>query len=424
MPANKKTSKERLKLYRNASNPFILYLEDDPYELTEEVLNNQVDADIQKKRTWVYPTIKFISFNGQILKLQISNTETAYEMVVKIEPDKLHISCSCASQVQTLCNHTYQTLVKLISFERIDYFKRYSPNGLVEIALANKSHFKVKRTTTGLCIKPTEKLGTIYKIGDKMSDFSFHEVLNLPQETVEQEMVRLTDLTYIILYSSRDKCFPFLLPCVGILNKAGTDIKGFYNFIAGPLKEYNAYLTDEQKELNTLCLDMLMETQNQIGSIITCDIEQINCAVNIFNLWKKAIPSLLHQSFVYRYNFYYRVQLKDRPQKGRLQRIYLSRERPYLYFQLIDKGPFYQLEMKVCIKGNILKHFDAISTFFICNDNTLYFLPSLKDVGITEWMRKCHNRITVFKEHFTEFEKEYLEPLSNNYRIEIIPSKK
>src|SRR5689334_332895 len=115
MPANKKTSKERLKLYRNASKPFILYLEDEPYELTEEVLNNQVDADIQKKRTWVYPTIKFISFHDQILKLRISNTEAAYDMVVKIEPDKLHISCSCASQVQTLCNHTYQTLVKLIS---------------------------------------------------------------------------------------------------------------------------------------------------------------------------------------------------------------------------------------------------------------------------------------------------------------------
>jgi hypothetical protein len=418
MPANKKTKQERF-----ASTPFILHLDDEPYELTAEGLKNQADESLQKKRNWSYPTIKFISLSDQILKLRISDEES-FEMTVKIEPYKLHISCSCGSPVLTLCIHTFQTLKKIILFEKTDYFKQFMSDGLVEIALANKKHFKVKRTTTGLSIQPADTLGTMYKIADKMGDCNFPDVLNLPQETVEQEMVRLTDLTYIILYSSRDKYFPFLLPCVGILNKAGTDIKGFYNFITTPLNEYDAYLTNEQKELNALCLDMWMEAKNQSGSIITCDAEQTNCAVNIFNLWNKALPILRHQPFVYLYNFYHRVQLKNRPQKGRLQRVYLSREKPYLHFQLIDNGPFYQLEMKVSIKGDTLRHFDAISTFFIGKDKALYMLSSLKDAGITEWMRRHNNRITVFKEHFNEFEKQYLEPLSNNYRLEIIPSKK
>lgn len=423
MPANKRTSKERLNILRNASNPFIIHLEDEPYTLTEEVLNNQVDTTIQKKRTWVYPAIKFISFKDKILKLRISHTEASYEMSVKIEPDKLHISCSCGSPVQTLCNHSYQTLIKLISFERADYFKSFSPNGLIEIALANKKHFKIKRTNTGLYIKPAETLGSIYKI-DKMGDCNFPDVLNLPQETVEQELVRLTDLTYIVLYSSRDKYFPFLLPCVGILNKAGTDIKGFYNFITGPFNEYDAYLTNEQKELNSLCLEMLMETKNKNGSIITGDIVQSSYAVNIFDLWNKVIPFLLHQPFVYLYNFYHKVQLKDRPQKGRLQRIILSRQKPHLYFQLIDKGAFYQLQLHFSIQGKSLKQFETASNFFICRDKNLYLLSSLRDIGITEWMRRCGNCITIFKEHFTEFKNTYLTPLTSHYRVETIPFKK
>lgn len=112
MPGNKKTSK----LTRNASDPFVLYLEDEPYALTDESLKSQIDARIQKKRHWLYSAIKFISLADQVLKLRISNSEASYEMTVKIEPDKLHISCSCGSPVQTLCNHTYQTLDKIVLF--------------------------------------------------------------------------------------------------------------------------------------------------------------------------------------------------------------------------------------------------------------------------------------------------------------------
>ncbi|OQP59985.1 hypothetical protein A3860_35010 [Niastella vici] len=424
MPANKKTQQERFKLLRNAVDPFVLYLEDEPYILTEEGLKGQVDTSIQKKRNWDYPTIKFISLQGQILKLRISNREVSYELTVKIEPDKLHISCSCGCQAQTLCNHAYQTLKKLIAFERTDYFKRYAPKGLIEIALTNKKHFKIEPNETGLYIKPSAALGNIYKIADKMGGVDLNGVLNLPQQPAQQETIRVTDLTYIILYSSRDSHFPFLLPCLGILNKAGTDIKGFYNFILDTLNEYDAVLTNDQKELNGLCYEMRQEIKNGSGSIIDCDPEQTSCAVNIFNLWNKALPILHQQSFIYRYNFYYKIQLTGRPEKGRLQRISLSREKPLLHFQLNDKGAFYQLEMNVSIKGKNLKHFDTVSTFFICNDKNLYLLSSLKDVGITQWMRRCHNRITVFKEHFTEFKKEYLDPLCNHYPLKITNSQK
>lgn len=272
-------------------------------------------------------------------------------------------------------------------------------------------------------VEPDATLGSIYQIADKMTGLNFQEIFFLPHDDVPQETLRVTDLTYIILYSSRDKYFPFLLPCLGVLNKGGTDIKGFYNFITSAPYEYDG-LTNEQKVLNLLCEQMWQEVKIENGSLIAADIEQTSSALTIFNLWNKALSILPQQPFIYRYNFYCRLRLRDRPQKARLQRMLVSRQKPQLYFQLIDKGAFCQLEMKVAVQGKELKHFDTLSTFFICKDKMLYLLSSLKDVAITEWMRRCGNCITIFKEHFTEFETEYLTPLSNNYRLEIIPSKK
>jgi hypothetical protein len=414
MPAKKKNSK----LPGNTSSPFILHLGDEPYILTEEGLKSQVDATFQKKRNWFYPTINFISLNNQVLKLRISNRELSYELTVKIDPQKLHISCSCGSSVQTLCYHAYQTLERLILFQGTDYFKRYAPKGLFEIALVNKRHFTIKPNDTGLNIEPVAGLGSVYKIADKMDGFNFHEVLNLPYKVVEQESLRVTDLTYVILYSSRNKYFPFLLPCLGILNKAGTNIKGFYNFITDASHEYDG-LTVEQKQLNGLCHEMFSAIKTENGSLIPPDTDQTSAALSIFNLWNKALPILHQQPFIYRYNYYYRLELKDKPQKGRLQRIRVSTQKPQLSFKLIDKGAFYQLEMNVAVQGKIHKQFDTISTFFICKDQCLYLLSSVKDIGILEWMRRCGNRITVFKEHFAEFKTAYLDPLSNHYWLEM-----
>jgi hypothetical protein len=414
MPAKKKTSK----LPGNASSPFTLHLGDEPYILTEEGLKSQVDITFQKKRNWFYPTIKFISLNNQVLKLRISNREQSYELAVKIDSDKLHISCSCGSLVQTLCYHAYQTLERLILFQGTDYFKRYVPNGLFEIALVNKRHFTIKSNDTGLNIEPVAGLRSVFKIADKMDGFNLQEMLNLPCEVVEQETMRVTDLAYVILYSSRDKYFPFLLPCLGILNKAGTNIKGFYNFITDASHKYDG-LTVEQKKLNGLCHEMFSAIKTENGSLIPPDTDKTSAALTIYNLWNKALSLLAQQPFIYRYNYYYRLELNDKPQKGRLQRIRVSTQKPQLSFKLIDKGAFYQLEMNIAVQRKILKQFDTISTFFICKDQRFYLLSSVKDIGISEWMRRCGNRITVFKEHYAEFKTAYLDSLSNHYWLEM-----
>jgi hypothetical protein len=92
-------------------------------------------------------------------------------------------------------------------------------------------------------------------------------------------------------------------------------------------------------------------------------------------------------------------------------------EKPSVQFQLIDKGAFYQLEMKVLLNGKDIKKFIPLSAFFIQQEKNIYMLSSQRDAAMSEWMRKSGERITVFKQHFSEFENSFLKQLCKNYPV-------
>ncbi|WPV65963.1 hypothetical protein [Chitinophaga sp. LS1] len=422
MRTTKNTSKQSLGMLRNASEPYIIHLEDEPYILSEDAFKKQVDAKLARKRDWFYPKLKFITIEDGTLKLLNTHKEIHYEMTVRIEPDKLHVSCSCGAQVETLCLHTYKALERLIWYRNTDYFAEYQPNGIIEIGTAHKKYFDKKVTDTRIKITPKANLGSVYRLADKLEGLNFEDVLNLPQTTApERNKARETALTYIVMDSFHNKYLPFLLPCLGVLNKAGTEVKGFHHFISGTQKEYDAYLTDEQRALNIICYEMWQQAETRSGSLIEGEPELP--ATGIFSLWERAMLLLHHQEFIYRYGFYGKRELKGKPQRARIQRISLIKDTPRLYFQLIDKGAFYQLQMKVSIKDRNI-NYDVETPFFIWEDKRLYLLGSLRDAGIAQWMQQSGGYITFFKEHFPAFEQEYLNPLREYYQVNIIKAHK
>jgi hypothetical protein len=112
------------------------------------------------------------------------------------------------------------------------------------------------------------------------------------------------------------------------------------------------------------------------------------------------------------------MELKRTPQKNRVRKISLSAVAPVLQFVLKDKGVFYQLEMQVWIINRLLEKPDTGTTFFIGNNQTLYMLSSIRDAAIAEWIHRSGGWITIFKEHFVQFEQEILLPLQQCYPVE------
>ena len=136
----------------------------------------------------------------------------------------------------------------------------------------------------------------------------------------------------------------------------------------------------------------------------------------LFELWQKAIH-LLQKQYVFKHPFFFTRYLKGRPSKSYIEDIRICHEIPSIQFQLIDKGPFYQLEMMVLLSGKAIRNFEPITAFFIQQDQSIYQLSSQRDAAMSEWMRKSGGRITVFKQHFTEFENSFLKQLRKNYTV-------
>ncbi|GEP97764.1 hypothetical protein [Chitinophaga cymbidii] len=420
MATTKNTGNMGFGKLRNASEPLTIHLEDEPYILSEEALKKKVEAKLLRKRDWFYPKLKFISIKDNVLKLLNTHKEVSHEMTVYIEPDQLHISCSCGTQVETLCLHTYKALERLIWYRSTDYFARYRPDGIMQIGTAHEKYFDRKVTDTGLDIKPKTSLGSVYKLGDKLEGLSFTDVMNLPQAAPQRIQGREAGITYILMNAFRNRYLTFLFPCLGVLNKAGTDVKGFHHFISDTQKEYDTLLTDEQRALNIICLEMWQQTEKQSGSLIEGEPEKERSPIGIFSLWEKAMPLLLQQEFIYRYSLYGKRELKEKPSRGRIERISLLKDTPRLHFQLLDKGAFYQLQMKVTIRDKKVNKYNAETTFFIGEDKKLYLLASLKDAGVVQWMQKSGGYITIFKEHFSAFEQEYLNSLRECYSVNTV----
>lgn len=73
--------------------------------------------------------------------------------------------------------------------------------------------------------------------------------------------------------------------------------------------------------------------------------------------------------------------------------------------------------MMVLLSGKAIRNFEPITAFFIQQDQNIYQLSSQRDAAMLEWMRKSGGRITVFKQHFTEFENSFLKQLRKNYPV-------
>lgn len=209
----------------------------------------------------------------------------------------------------------------------------------------------------------------------------------------------------------------FLLPCLGIKNKAGTNLNFFERFLSGTEKSYLSFLTEGQKTLNGLCYKMWKQAENTNGNLLEnedCDRKKLK---ELFSLWEEAVPLLYRQEYVYHHPFYWARYLKGKPSKSHMRRIVIKKERPKLVFHLAEKEDFYQLYLKADIGGKTVSQFNSDCQFFIEYKDCYYLIASLRDAGILEWMRSMEHRITIFKEHFEEFEDVYLQLLQDHYPI-------
>ncbi|MEJ7671698.1 MAG: hypothetical protein WKF59_03085 [Chitinophagaceae bacterium] len=403
MAAKQKKPNANNLLLRNASDFYPIPLEDD-YTLTEEALRECIDKRPSKQVGWFYPDLKLLSYKDGVTELLNKVDRDSFSLFIKVEKEKLLAACSCSTQVEKLCVHAFNALLRLLNYDRTITLKMFLPDA-VQTVFTNRQYFETKPGIQNL-FKPKAILGSVYAIKEALADYNIEDVLTLPAQPKAE--TKETTICYVLMISRRHDLLPFLIPCIGKFNKAGTRIKVFSNFLSGIQKEHEPSLSEEQKTLNRICYDMyklVEKLPDQLihGEMLFNGTEDIS---DVFSLWQKAFKLLLEQH-TYIHPLFRKRQLKGKPTPSWMIKINMQKNVPVIQFQLSDKGAFYQLQMKPVINGKAINKYKVPDTFFISSNKNVYMLPSVRDAAIAEWMEKSGNRIAVFKENFADFEKAF-----------------
>jgi hypothetical protein len=401
---------------RNAATPFTIPLGRNDYYLTREAFYNAIDKNIARTKGYLFKFTPAHFKNGQ-LKLKATDEKKTYELIIGIENDKLHIACNCNTQVQTICTHAFKVLNSLASFNGTDYFRQFRPGGLWETATAHPKLFTRAKNLGKEEMEPKRSLGTVYSLNDK-HDFGRISSILSQRKTQKQNLTHAP--CYMVVHFYRKEHPPFVVPCMGRLNLAGTAIKNYLPFLTSVQNEWRLQLTEEQKLLNEHCLELYKEAEKLTGIFFPPGEEaaDINSFAAYFSCWQKLLPLLRTQPHVFSYLMYFKKELRSKPAKKRIKQITLSAYSPRIFFQLQNKRELFQLSMKAAAAGKQIHNYSLFISFFLHdNKNDLYLYASPYDAFVAEWIRRTGSHITIFREHFKDFEKNFLSHLQLHYEV-------
>jgi hypothetical protein len=391
---------------------------DKDYELSEEKLKAHTDPTVIHKKDWNYPALKFISFNSGTLVFSNSWHKTSLELQIKTEPGKMQVGCSCGHTGNLLCLHSFRALARLTWTHGDGYFKKYLPGGPVDLAYRYKNLFKLEWEWATIRITNRDEEDTVYLFDTEPLDSYVKQSLQLPILTPPATGQNGLALTYIINFGFRNRIFPNLFPCLGTLNKAGSNIVGFDKFLSGVTKEYEDLHTEEQRILNLLCYDLYRRTEDLPGTIENSLEANRENLIKAFELWKQGFSLLGNQPFVFTHILYLEKDLKGKPAKTRTAAVKVQGDIPSISFLLQQKGGIYKLEMIITLNQKRVKNGKADVPFFLLWDKQIFTWSTLRDAALAERFAKFGGSIIILKEHFTEFNRTVLEPLSEFYKIE------
>lgn len=421
MAIYKKTKKRNSEIIRIPSKTFTVLFTESPFVLTKDQFYEQTNGYKFKKKRWDYLSFDFVSYENNCLQLKADHVDGWLAILdLRIASDRLEITCNCGNQTDEICLHAFKTVDRIIDRYGEEYFADFRPGGNIEIAGKHLKWFE--RTYTGIQQNYTPKkiLGSVYRFTNEDSDDYIKILQSLPQGSLKDKTAINTQIIYTIMFPprSRFETPTFLLPSLGIKNKAGTDIKSYGKFLSGTEKSYEPFLSENEKILNSYCYEIWKIAEHANRFVLENKDDDCNRLRSLFDFWEKAVPILNRQEYVFCLPFFRKRELKGKPYRSYMQRVKIQTERPMLHFQLIDKGAFYQLIIKINIGNKSYVQFNATTTFFIIIDDKFYLASSMRDVGVLEWMNEADNKITIFKEHFEQFEHSCLNPLRKFYSVQ------
>lgn len=404
---------------RLSSQPFTLHLSAADYILGSADLATQLDEKLLKKKAWFTPTLQFISFQNNRLTLNCMFNEEQYRLQILVGSAKLEIACSCNQPVQTLCLHAYRALKDIAWSRGETYFKQFAPGNWAQTAMANKNHFTFSHQSMEPSFRALPPHHNLFDLNR-----SLPPVTSLLQPPLNNQELQVC---YLILYFARRKSPPVLMPCLGIPNKTGIQVKSFCSFTETIDTANSHYFNDTQKLLNQYCLSMIREAEQ----IETKEHEYYPVwhwenYSNLFALWQKCWPLLCTQPLVYSSYMYFIKYIKGKPMARKTKRVNPLLENPLPQFILSSFPGHHRFSMKISA-GQGQLHSDPAHLPFFANSvqyNSIYLFNSLPLARLATAMSECTPFLSVFNPQFKSFQSQVITPLRKLGLLKKAPVKK
>lgn len=376
------------------------------------------------------PVIQSLSFDQGLVTVQVKlDGEEAVRVYIGVEYDHLLVSCSVDTDETYLGRYAYLTLRAMMRSGYCDFQEYYWP---ACFALGNKRsrYVDVAKKPGGFAIILKKKFSGLFRPGDDFPDVTERTVVPRERLLDKHVMARLAPVSIGYCFANTDLLnfhsnhYPFLIPYVFAATAYLKTVKSFKRFVFNANDVDGISLSPQQQELNGICFAMKELAAiwfNANGNLP--ETKAINDAnqLALFKLWNKALPLLMLQRFTHYFYTYGMRNVTGKPVMRDMKLVEFSMEVPVLSFVLKDEGDYYELQLKLKVKGKLLDlNTDQLGLFLVCDrvkPYLWYLLEAEMDYKLVWFFSRVNFRVQVLKGYYKEFFERYVEGVERWYEV-------
>ncbi|QXU42968.1 hypothetical protein [Pedobacter sp. D749] len=377
--------------------------------------------------------IQSLSFDQGLLIVNIKLEGEEARVYIGVEYDCLLVSCSVDTDETYLGRYAYLTLRAMMRSGYCDFKEYYWP---ACFALGNKrsGYVDVVKKPGGFTITLKKKFSGLFRPGDDLPDVTERVVVPLERLSGKHAMARLAPVSIGYCFANTDlqhfhsNHYPFLIPYVFAATAYLKTVKSFKRFGFNTNDVEGISLSPQQEELNGICFAMKPLAAIRFSAYAAlpeavAEISRINEAnqLEIFKLWNKALPLLVQQPFTHYLYTYGMRNVAGKPVRKDMKLAFFSMDIPVLSFVLRDKGGYFELQLRLKVKGKLLKlSSDSIGLFLVCDrvkTYLWYLLEAEMDYKLVWFFSRVNFRVQVPKGYYKEFFEGFVEGIERWYEV-------
>ncbi|WP_406826263.1 hypothetical protein [Pedobacter sp. KACC 23697] len=380
------------------------------------------------------PVIQSRSFDQGLVTVQVKlDGEEALRVYLAVEYDHLLVSCSVDTDESYLGRYAYLTLRAMMRGGYCDFQEYYWP---ACFALGNKrsSYVDVVKKTGGFIITLKKKFSGLFRPGDDLPDVTERVVVPRERLSGKHDTARLAPVSIGYCFANTDlqhfhsNHYPFLIPYVFAATAYLKTVKSFKRFVLNPHDVEGISLSPQQEELNSICFAMkelaaIRFSANSNQPETAAKVKAVNDAnqLALFKLWHKALPLLMQQRFTHYFYSYGLRNVTGKPVMRDMKLVDFTMEVPVLSFVLKDEGDYYELQLKLKVKGKSLHlNTDQPGLFLVCDrakPYLWYLLEAEMDYKLIWFFSRVNFRVQVPKGYYSEFFEGFVEGVEKWYEV-------